>query len=225
MDAVQQANSGHPGRADGDWRRWPTRCGSISCASIPKIRSGPTATASCCPTATPRCCSIRCCILRREGGQSAIRALGELAVTLDDIKRFRQLDSKCPGHPEYRWTSGVETTTGPLGQGVGNSVGMAIAALDGEAFQPARLRHVRLRRLRAVRRRRHDGGRQQRGRVAGRHLMLGNLCWIYDNNRITIEGHTDLAFSEDVAARFIGLWLERGRGSRRQRSGDAGSAR
>ena len=76
--------------------------------------------------------------------------LGELAVSLDDIKRFRQLDSKCPGHPEYRWTSGVETTTGPLGKG-GTSVGMAIAARWGPAISIARFRHVRLRRLRPVR--------------------------------------------------------------------------
>ena len=76
--------------------------------------------------------------------------LGEVSVTLDDIRNFRQLDSKCPGHPEYRWTSGIETTTGPLGQGVATSVGMALAAqVDGGPFQPARLRDVRLRRLRA----------------------------------------------------------------------------
>ena len=136
--------------------------------------------------------------------------LGEPAVTLDDIKRFRQLDSKCPGHPEYRWTSGVETTTGPLGQGCGNSVGMAIGgALARAPLQPARLHAVRLRRVRAVRRRRHDGGRGQRGASIAGHLRLANLCWIYDSNRITIEGPTDLAFSEDVGSPVRGLWLER----------------
>ena len=76
--------------------------------------------------------------------------LGQVSVSLDDIKSFRQLESKCPGHPEYRWTSGVETTTGPLGQGVATSVGMAIASqLDGAVLQPARLLDDRLRRLRA----------------------------------------------------------------------------
>ena len=95
--------------------------------------------------------------------------LGEPSVTLDDIKHFRQLDSKCPGHPEYHLTSGVETTTGPLGQGCGNSVGMAIAgALARAPLQPARLHAVRLRRLRALQRRRHDGGRRERGGFARR---------------------------------------------------------
>ena len=90
--------------------------------------------------------------------------LGELSVKLEDIKHFRQLDSKAAGHPEYRWTSGVETTTGPLGQGVGTSVGMAIAGqVARRPLQPARLRDVRLRRLRARRRRRPDGGRLLRG--------------------------------------------------------------
>ena len=95
--------------------------------------------------------------------------LGQLAVPLDDIKRFRQLDSRCPGHPEYRWTSGVETTTGPLGQGVATSVGMAIAVeVDGRHLQPARLPDVRLRRLGAGGRRLPDGGRLGRGGLPGR---------------------------------------------------------
>src|SRR5438876_3153489 len=130
--------------------------------------------------------------------------LGQLALTLDDIKRFRQLDSKAPGHPEYRWTSGVEATTGPLGQGVATSVGMAIAgrwmaryfnrpgfdlfgydvyALCGDGCMM-------------------EGISGEAASLAG-HLQLANLCWIYDNNKITIEGHTDWAFSEDVATRFI----------------------
>ncbi|PYP97984.1 MAG: transketolase [Gemmatimonadetes bacterium] len=130
--------------------------------------------------------------------------LGHPALTLDDIKRFRQLDSKAPGHPEYRWTSGVETTTGPLGQGVATSVGMAIAgrwmaryfnrpgfdlfdydvyALAGDGCMM-------------------EGISGEAASLAG-HLQLSNLCWIYDNNKITIEGHTDWAFSEDVATRFI----------------------
>ena len=131
--------------------------------------------------------------------------LGELSVPLDDIRRFRQLGSRCPGHPEYRWTSGVETTTGPLGQGVATSVGMAIAerwlasqfnrpgfdlfdydvyALCGDGCMM-------------------EGISSEAASLAG-HLQLANLCWIYDNNHITIEGHTELAFTEDVATRFIG---------------------
>jgi len=130
--------------------------------------------------------------------------LGHPSVSLDDIKRFRQLDSKCPGHPEYRWTSGVESTTGPLGQGVATSVGMALAgrwmaghfnrpgfsmidydvyALCGDGCMM-------------------EGVSSEAASLAG-HLGLSNLCWIYDNNKITIEGHTDWAFSDDVATRFI----------------------
>jgi transketolase len=127
-------------------------------------------------------------------------------VPLEAIKHFRQLDSRCPGHPEYRWTSGVETTTGPLGQGLANSVGMAIAgrwmathfnrpgfddlidfnvyALCGDGCMM-------------------EGISAEAASLAG-HLGLSNLCWIYDNNHITIEGHTELAFSDDVATRFIG---------------------
>jgi len=132
-------------------------------------------------------------------------ALGEVSVPLDALKAFRQLDSRCPGHPEYRWTSGVETTTGPLGQGVATSVGMAIArqwlaarynrpgfelfdfnvyALCGDGCMM-------------------EGISGEAASLAG-HLRLANLCWIYDNNHITIEGNTALAFSEDVATRFIG---------------------
>ena len=131
--------------------------------------------------------------------------LGEPSVPLDALKAFRQLDSRCPGHPEYRWTSGVETTTGPLGQGVATSVGMAIArqwlaarynrpgfelfdfnvyALCGDGCMM-------------------EGISGEAASLAG-HLRLSNLCWIYDNNHITIEGNTALAFTEDVATRFIG---------------------
>src|SRR5579864_6423356 len=132
--------------------------------------------------------------------------LGEVSVPLDAIKAFRQLDSRCPGHPEYRWTSGVETTTGPLGQGVATSVGIAIArqwlaarynragfedlfdfnvyALCGDGCMM-------------------EGISSEAASLAG-HLRLSNLCWIYDNNHITIEGNTSLAFTEDVATRFIG---------------------
>jgi transketolase len=205
MDAVQQANSGHPGTAmamapviyclwqrflrfDPDDPIWPNRDRfvlSIGHASMLLY-------------AMLHLCGVKAVNPKYE-------TLGELSVTLDDIKRFRQLDSKCPGHPEYRWTSGVETTTGPLGQGVATSVGMALAgrwmasyfnrpgfamfdydvyALCGDGCMM-------------------EGVSGEAASLAG-HLKLSNLCWIYDNNKITIEGHTDWAFSEDVATRFIG---------------------
>jgi transketolase len=134
---------------------------------------------------------------------SEYKVLDRPAVTLDDLKNFRQLDSKTPGHPEYRHTSGVETTTGPLGQGIGNSVGMAIAAKwlqarynrpgfevfnynvyafcsDGDLM---------------------EGIGSEAASLAG-HLKLPNLCWIYDANQITLDGPADWSFSEDVAMRF-----------------------
>src|SRR6266702_5780485 len=130
--------------------------------------------------------------------------LGHSSVSLDDIRRCRQLDSRAPGHPEYHWVSGVETTTGPLGQGVATSVGMAIAekwlanhfnrpgfpifdykiyAVCGDGCLM-------------------EGVASEAASLAG-HLGLDNLCWVYDNNHITIEGHTNVAFSEDVAMRFL----------------------
>jgi len=131
--------------------------------------------------------------------------LGQPSVSLDDIRRFRQLDSKAPGHPEYHWVSGVETTTGPLGQGVATSVGMAIAqkwlanrfnrpgfdvfdyhiyAVCGDGCMM-------------------EGVASEAASLAG-HLGLDNLCWLYDNNHITIEGNTRIAFTEDIATRFLG---------------------
>ena len=131
-------------------------------------------------------------------------ALGKPSVSLDDIRHFRQLDSRAPGHPEYHWVSGVETTTGPLAQGVATSVGMAIAqkwlanrynrpgfeifnyniyAICGDGCMM-------------------EGISSEAASLAG-HLGLDNLCWVYDNNHITIEGHTDITFTEDVAARFL----------------------
>ena len=131
--------------------------------------------------------------------------VGKPAVTLDDIRRFRQLGSKAPGHPEYHWVSGVEATTGPLGQGVATSVGMAIAqkwlanhfnqpgfeifdydiyAVCGDGCMM-------------------EGVASEAASLAG-HLGLDNLCWIYDNNHITIEGNTNITFTEDIAARFLG---------------------
>ena len=155
---------------------------------------------------------------RDAGGERRLRELGQPSVTLDDIRRFRQLDSKAPGHPEYHWVSGVETTTGPLGQGVATSVGMAIAqkwlasrynrpgfdifdyniyAVCGDGCLM-------------------EGVASEAASLAG-HLGLDNLCWVYDNNHITIEGNTRIAFTEDVAARFLGLRLERAARRRRQR--------
>lgn len=127
------------------------------------------------------------------------------AVSLDDLRRFRQLDSRCPGHPEYGHTSGVETTTGPLGQGLGNSVGMAMAARWLAARYNRAGHELFDYRVYALC---GDGDimegvSAEAASLAG-HLKLANLCWIYDDNGITIEGHTDLAFSEDVAARFAG---------------------
>ncbi len=139
-----------------------------------------------------------------------IKAVGEgdepsddLAVTLDDIKRFRQLHSKCPGHPESHCTTGVETTTGPLGQGLANSVGMAMAqrwmaryfnrpgfnVIDYDVFAFCGDGCLM------------EGVSSEAASLAG-HLKLSNLCWVYDNNRITIEGKTELAFSESVETRF-----------------------
>jgi transketolase len=131
--------------------------------------------------------------------------LGQPAVSLDDIRHFRQLNSKAPGHPEYHWVSGIEATTGPLGQGIAMSVGMAIAekwlanrynrpsyeifdyniyAVCGDGCMM-------------------EGVGSEAASLAG-HLALDNLCWIYDNNHITIEGSTRITFTEDIAARFLG---------------------
>jgi transketolase len=131
------------------------------------------------------------------------RITDDPAVSLDDIKNFRQLDSVTPGHPEYGRTSGVETTTGPLGQGCGNSVGMAIASrwlgarynrpdstlFDFDVYTICSDGDLM------------EGVASEAASLAG-HLQLANLCWIYDSNTVTIEGHTDLAMSEDVATRF-----------------------
>ena len=204
MDAVQAANSGHPGtpmalapvtytlwqrflRFDPSDPIWPNRDRfvlSIGHASM-----------------------LLYSMLHLTGVKavnSKYERLGNPSVELDDLRNFRQLESRCPGHPEYRWTSGVETTTGPLGQGVATSAGMAIAA-----------------RMMAAHFNRPDfemfdydvyalcgdgcmmeGVSAEAASLAG-HLRLENLCWIYDNNKITIEGHTHWAFTEDVATRFI----------------------
>ncbi len=202
MDAVQKANSGHPGtpmglapvgytlwqsvlRFDPAAPRWPGRDRFVLSVGH---------------------ASMLLYALLHLAGVKAINAhepQGTPAVSLDDIKQFRQLSSRTPGHPEYRLTSGVETTTGPLGQGCGNSVGMAIA----ERWLAARynkpgfpLFDYRVYVLAG------DGDMMEgvSGEAASlaAHLKLSNLVWVYDSNRITIEGGTDLAFSESVAGRF-----------------------
>ena len=203
IDAVQKANSGHPGapmalapvaytlwqqflRYDPEDPIWPNRDRFV-------LSNGHA--------------SMLLYALLHLAGVRAVNPkyerLGEPAVSLDDIKSFRQIDSKTPGHPEYRLTSGVETTTGPLGQGCGNSVGMAIAAKwmadhfnrpgfemfsynvyaicgDGDMM---------------------EGVASEAASLAG-HLQLSNLCWIYDSNRVTLDGPAEWSFSENVGARF-----------------------
>jgi transketolase len=128
--------------------------------------------------------------------------LGDPSVSMDDIKAFRQLDSHCPGHPEYHLTSGVETTTGPLGQGIATSVGMALAGkwlrgrygrqvYDFDTYAIAGDGCLM------------EGVSSEAASLAG-HQRLDNLCWIYDNNHITIDGHTEITYEDDVAARFMG---------------------
>ncbi len=204
MDAVQAANSGHPGtpmalapvvyalwnrflRFDPEDPIWPNRDRFVLSAGH----------ASMLLYSLLHLCGVKAVNAKYE-------RLGHLSVTLDDIKRFRQLDSKCPGHPEYRWTSGIETTTGPLGQGVATSVGMAIAArwmasyFNRPGFAMFDYNVYALCGDGCM----MEGVSSEAASLAG-HLKLSNLCWIYDNNKITIEGHTDWAFSEDVATRFI----------------------
>ncbi len=205
IDAVQQAKSGHPGtpmalaplvytlwnrvmRYDPQDPIWPNRDRFV-------LSNGHA--------------SMLLWSILHLTGVRAVNAkyenLGTPAVSLDDIKHFRQLGSKAPGHPEYHWVSGVETTTGPLGQGVATSVGMAIAqkwlaarynqpdfpvfdyniyAICGDGCMM-------------------EGISSEAASLAG-HLQLDNLCWIYDNNHITIEGNTRITFTEDIAARFLG---------------------
>jgi transketolase len=202
MDAVQQAKSGHPGtpmalapliytlwqrilRYDPDQPLWPNRDRFV-------LSNG-------------HASMLLYAVLHLAGVKAAKLANGRQAVpvSLADIKRFRQIGSACPGHPEYGLTAGVETTTGPLGQGCGNSVGMALAGrwLAQRYNRPANI--IFDYRVYAIC---SDGDMMEgvaseAASFAG-HQRLGNLCWIYDSNGISIEGHTDLAFSEDVAGRF-----------------------
>ncbi len=204
MDAIQQANSGHPGtpmalapvayclwqrflRFDPEDPIWPNRDRFV-------LSNGHA--------------SMLLYSLLHLAGVKAVNAqyehVGQPSVTLDDIKHFRQLGSKCPGHPEYRWTSGVETTTGPLGQGVATSVGMATAGrwmaayFNRPTFEMFNYDVYAICGDGCM----MEGISNEAASLAG-HLKLSNLCWIYDNNHITIEGNTALAFTDDVATRFI----------------------
>jgi len=204
MDAVQKANSGHPGTAMALapviynlWQNylrfdpadpiWPNRDRFVLSVGHASMLLYSTLHLAGVKAVNPQ-----------------YEQLGDASVTLDDIRNFRQLDSKCPGHPEYRWTSGIETTTGPLGQGVATSVGMALASKwmaahfnrpDFEMFDYDTYAICGDGCM-------MEGVSSEAASIAG-HLKLSNLCWIYDNNKITIEGNTDLAFSDDVATRFI----------------------
>ena len=205
MDAVQAANSGHPGtpmamapvaytlwndflRFDPNDPIWPNRDRFV-------LSMGHAST-------------LLYSLLHLTGVKAVntkYEKTGEPSVSLDDIKNFRQLDSRCPGHPEYRWTSGVETTTGPLGQGIATSVGMAIASrwqaayFNRPGFEMFDFRTYALCGDGCM----MEGISHEAASLAG-HLRLSNLCWIYDNNKITIEGNTSWALSDDVATRFIG---------------------
>jgi transketolase len=204
IDAVQQAKSGHPGtpmalaplvytlwnrvmRFDPEDPIWPNRDRFV-------LSNG---------HASMLLWSVLH-LTKVQAVNSDYERLGQPSVTLDDIRHFRQLDSKAPGHPEYHWVSGVETTTGPLGQGVATSVGMAIAQkwLASRYNQPGfDLFDYNVYAVCG------DGcmmeGIGSEAASLAAHLGLDNLCWVFDNNHITIEGHTRIAFTEDVAARFL----------------------
>ncbi len=204
IDAVQKANSGHPGtpmamapvvysiwqkqlRFDPDDPIWQNRDRfvlSIGHASMLLY-------------SMLHLCKVKAV-------DPAYEIVGSLAVTLEDIQNFRQLNSKCPGHPEYHLTSGVETTTGPLGQGVSTSVGMAIGAkwmaqyFNRPGFEMIDYNVYALCGDGDM----MEGVSNEAASLAG-HLRLDNLCWVYDNNHISIEGNTSLSFSDDVATRFM----------------------
>jgi transketolase len=205
IDAVQQANSGHPGTPMAlaplvytIWNRvlrfdpkdpiWPDRDRFL-------LSNG-------------HASMLLWSVLHLTGTRAVnveYENLGQPSVTLDDIRHFRQLNSKAPGHPEYHWTSGVEATTGPLGQGVATSVGMAIAEkwLASRYNRPAfDIFDYRIY-VTCGDGDMMEGVASEAASLAG-HLRLDNLCWIYDNNHITIEGSTRITFSEDIALRFQG---------------------
>src|SRR6266478_8801008 len=188
------------------WHRLYTCCGKSFCDLTLKIRSGRIVTDFI--LSAGHASTLLYSLLHLAGVKAVNRkyeTMGELAVPLGDLKNFRQLESKCPGHPEYRWTSGVETTTGPLGQGLATSVGMSLASrwaaatFNRPSFEMFNFDVYALCGDGCI----MEGISTEAASLAG-HVKLSNLCWIYDSNHITIEGHTALAFSEDVATRFLG---------------------
>lgn len=205
IDAVQQANSGHPGAPMGLapvvyslWQYflnydpaspiWPNRDRFVLSAGHASMLLYST---------------LHLASVRAVNGKGEVQS--ELSVSLDEIKRFRQLGSRTPGHPESHLTTGVETTTGPLGQGVGNSVGMAIAGkwlanhFNRPGFDLFNFRVYAVCGDGDL----MEGVAGEAASLAG-HLQLGNLCWIYDNNRVTLDGPASWSFSEDVMTRFVG---------------------
>jgi transketolase len=203
IDAVQKANSGHPGAPMGLapvayclWQQF-LRYDPADPLWLNRDRF----------VLSNGHASMLLYSLLHLAGVREVTSAGEIlstpAVSLDEIKNFRQLGSKTPGHPEYGLTTGVETTTGPLGQGVGNSVGMAIAERWlAEYFNRAGFELFNYNIWAFC----GDGDMMEgisseAASIAG-HLRLSNLCWIYDNNHITIEGNTNLAYDENVPARF-----------------------
>jgi transketolase len=205
IDAIEKANSGHPGAVMGMapaaytlWQRflrfdpehpiWPNRDRFV-------LSNG---------HASMLLYSLLH-LARVQAVDPDYETVGEPSVSLEDIERFRQLDSRCPGHPEYRWTSGVETTTGPLGQGIATSVGMAVASkwkgarFNRPGFELFDYNTYAICGDGCL----MEGVSNEAASFAG-HQRLDNLCWIYDNNHITIDGRTALAYDDDVAARFMG---------------------
>jgi transketolase len=204
IDAVQQAKSGHPGTPMAlaplvytIWNRvmhfdpqdpiWPNRDRFV-------LSNG---------HASMLLWSVLH-LTRTQAVNADYERLGHPSVSLDDIRHFRQLDSKAPGHPEYHWVSGVETTTGPLGQGIATSVGMGIAEkwlanrYNRPGFEMFNYNVYAVCGDGCL----MEGVGSEAASLAG-HLGLDNLCWIYDNNHITIEGQTRITFTEDVEARFL----------------------
>jgi transketolase len=204
IDAVQQAKSGHPGTPMAlaplvytIWNRvmhfdpqdpiWPNRDRFV-------LSNG---------HASMLLWSVLH-LTRTQAVNAAYERLGHPSVSLEDIRHFRQLDSKAPGHPEYHWVSGVETTTGPLGQGVATSVGMGIAEkwlanrYNRRGFEIFKYNVYAVCGDGCL----MEGVASEAASLAG-HLGLDNLCWIYDNNHITIEGNTRITFTEDVETRFL----------------------
>ena len=204
MDAVQAANSGHPGT--------PMALAPVMYSVWQKLRFDPDhpiwSNRDRFVLSAGHASTLLYSALHLAGVKSVnpqYEVLGELAVPLEDLKKFRQLDSKCPGHPEYRWTAGIECTTGPLGTGIATSVGIAIAGMwqaatfNRPGYELFNYNVYAIAGDGCL----MEGIGAEAASLAG-HQKLSNLCWLYDSNKITIEGSTDLAFTEDVARRFEG---------------------